>query len=602
MSSPNEKPPAILAIDPDPATPQLLAQAFNRSGTFLLRYTIDPKKTEAALRQLRPELLLVHADLQSPVMAEVFRAIAAQPMFATLPIVLLAKEMGDQAWASQFRSGVVHLLPEPFQTLRHVADVKELLRSLPTRTGMVQGRGRPGELGSLIAHVKRAQRSGALNMDPAHPEQGTAIFVRGGLLSASFRGQTGDDALWAMVGLSPETWSFSDLAGQAGDGAGIVIEVSGKDEPLGMSVDVDVERALTPAPAPPPAQVPVAPQPPADLDELGAILAPHPTPEPDASAPIQVLLVDDDPELCRMFSVILQRRGMRITTAADGVEGYERARSAPYDVLIADLSMPRMDGWGLLRQIRDDYRTRELPVAFLSCHDDYRESLKALNAGAQAYLSKSVKHDVLATQIRGLLHPRNHVRADIRVQKRMLLSIDAVGPQWLMQELARQGVTGQLDAKDNWATYQLSLRKGQVVSASAQAGPHRAEKEPAFIAFLASRSANGSVMFGDPGAPADAAPLGTMNLLIGRAVATLNERERKAREALLVNAKRIWVDQPLYQLYTQVGPQQWLRTAKLICEDGLPPAEVIARSDASPVDVEETLKDLLRRGVVALGA
>ena len=123
-------------------------------------------------------------------------------------------------------------------------------------------------------------------------------------------------------------------------------------------------------------------------------------------------------------------------------------------------------------------------------------------------------------------------------QKRLLLSIDAVGAQWLVRELARQGATGRLDAKDDWATYQLSLFEGQVVGATAQAGPHRAGGERAFIAFLASRSANGSVVFGDPGAPADASPLGTMDALIDRAVATLNEREQRAREALLVNAGR----------------------------------------------------------------
>ena len=597
MSSPTVKPPAILAIDPDPATQKLLPQSFNRGGAFLLRYISEARKTAGALRQLRPELMLVHADLQSPTMAEVFRAIAQNPMFAATPIVLLAKQTGDQAWASQFRSGVVHILGEPFQAERHVAEVQELLRSLPTRVGTVHGRGRAGELGSLISHLRRAQRSGGLSMDPARPEEGSAMFVRGALLSASYKGQTGDDALWAMVGASAETWSFSELAGQAGDGAGIVIEVSGKDEPL-VGMDVDVERPMTPA-GPMPA-VHAAPAP--EQDELAALLAPRPTPEPESTSPLSVLLVDDDPELCRMFTIILQRRGMKVTTAADGVEGFERARTMPFDVLVADLSMPRMDGWGLLRQVRDDYRTRELPVAFLSCHDDYRESLRALDAGAQAYLSKSVKHDVLATQIRGLLHLRNHVRADIRVQKRLLLSVDAVGAQWLVRELARQSATARLDAKDDWAQYQIAFRDGEVVGASAQAGQHDASGEPAFIAFLASRSANGSVVFGEPGVPAGTAALGTMHYLIDRAVMTLNEKERRAREALLLTARRITVDRPLYDLYAQVGPKQWLQTAKLICEDGMPPGEVIARSEASPVDVEETLKDLLRRGVVSLEA
>jgi hypothetical protein len=93
-----------------------------------------------------------------------------------------------------------------------------------------------------------------------------------------------------------------------------------------------------------------------------------------------------------------------------------------------------------------------------------------------------------------------------------------------------------------------------------------------------------------------------MDALIDRAVVTLNEKDRRAREGLLVKARTLVVDQALYSLYAQVGPRQWLETARLICEDHLSPAEVIARSNASPIDVEETLKDLIRRGVVTLEA
>ena len=82
----------------------------------------------------------------------------------------------------------------------------------------------------------------------------------------------------------------------------------------------------------------------------------------------------------------------------------------------------------------------------------------------------------------------------------------------------------------------------------------------------------------------------------------LNGNEQKLREGLLVNANQIAVNSDLYGVYTKVGPKQWLEVARLICEEKLAPREVIARSDASPIDVEETMKDLLRRGVVSLSA
>src|SRR5207253_16628 len=115
---------------------------------------------------------------------------------------------------------------------------------------------------------------------------------------------------------------------------------------------------------------------------------PHPTSAGPRDPPIKLLLVDDDESLCRMFSTLFTKHGFQVTTAFDGIEGYETALRGEFDTIIADLNMPRMDGWGMLRLLRDDYRTREMPIAFLSCHDDYREQLRAQNAGAQAYFAK----------------------------------------------------------------------------------------------------------------------------------------------------------------------------------------------------------------------
>jgi CheY-like chemotaxis protein len=604
VAAPNLRLPTILAVDPDPATQKALAQAFNRSGAFLLRYISDAKKTAGGLRQLRPDLLLVHAELSSLVMEDVFRAIASLPMFAALPVVLLCQEEMDRQLLAQFRTGIVHRLAEPFRPDVHVREVAELLRALPARAGVVQGRGRPGDMAALVEHVRRTRRSGALALDPARPPPGNAMFVRGGLRSAQVGTLAGDAALAAMIGLPPSHWTFTELAGQAGDGAGIIIELDAGDDVAG--IDLDVEASPPGAPAD---EGRLQPEGLLVAEEAPAVV-PAPVPAPASAAvparaaptgqPIKVLLVDDDPELCRMYSIILQKRGLEVATASDGVEGYEQARTSAFDVVVADLQMPRMDGWGLLRQLRDDYRTRELPLAFLSCHDDYRESLRALDAGAQAYISKSVKHDALAQQIHALLAPRRQVQVEIGRRDRLAFQLDLLGPQWLVRELGRQRATGRLEARDSWASYRLDFRDGEVVGAHAQAGPHAADGEPAFIALLGSRSASGTFEFDElPGNPAR---LGALDDLLARAVLTLNEKDRRAREAMLVKARKIQVDPALYALYTQVGPKPWLPTAKLICEDRLPPAEVIARSEASPLDVEETLKDLLRRGVVTLEA
>jgi hypothetical protein len=119
-----------------------------------------------------------------------------------------------------------------------------------------------------------------------------------------------------------------------------------------------------------------------------------------------------------------------------------------------------------------------------------------------------------------------------------------------------------------------------------------------FNAFIATRNATGRWT---PGALAIAPNLsGTTGELIDRACATMNENERVLRDQLMVSATRMDVNAELYAVYQQVGPKQWLEAARLICEERVAPRDVIARLDMSPLDIEETMRDLLRRGVVTL--
>jgi hypothetical protein len=254
----------------------------------------------------------------------------------------------------------------------------------------------------------------------------------------------------------------------------------------------------------------------------------------------------------------------------------------------------------MLRLLRDDFRTRELPIAFISAHDDYRESLRALDAGAQAYVSKGTRLEAIVAQARKLLEPRRLVQTQVDQGGSLSLQIHAVGPQWLLHRLAAHRSTGTLSARDGWASYSLHFSEGGCLHASAVAGKFTAEGERAFNAFVATRAAEGEFV------PASAPFDGPRNLFLGtdvlveRACSTLNENERRMRESLMVQATQIDVNEPLYEIYRQVGPTQWLECARLICEEKLAPREIIARLDLSPVDIEETMKDLLRRGVVSL--
>lgn len=575
--------PKLLAIDEDRAAQAQVAAAFNDAGVFY-RFISARAKVLGALKQIKPDALLVFAEIQSPLCEEILTSISTDVAHARLPVIVVCRDLGDSPFVAGLRTGVIGLIQAPFDAKQHLPEVRELLQELPTRRGVVSGFGGSTDLARLVEHLRRTRRSGQLTFDPRTPQEGRATFVTGKVESATYGTLDGIEALVAMVTRPQGQWHFAEVGGEIGEGNGVVIEVlqgTPDEEEVAVVLGVAEDEAPTlefevPHTSPPPS---VPPPPPVERPRL--------------------LLVDDDEALCRMFSTLFTKHGFHIATAADGIDGYAAAQGGSYDAVIADLNMPRMDGWGMLRQLRDDYRTRELPLAFLSCHDDYRESLRAHDAGAQAYFPKGGRLDGLVSQVRKLLAPRQALAQRIaQGGEDAEVPIGEVGPQWLVSTLAKSGFTGLVEAKDGWASYQLFFNQGAPRHASAQAGRHRAEGERAFNAFIASKGAVGKVCFGH--FPSPQSLFHSAEQLVARACATLTENERRVRETLLVTAGNLDVDQALYAIYREVGPRQWLEAARLVCEENVPPRELIARLDASPLEVEDMLKDLLRRGVVTL--
>lgn len=563
-------PAPLLVLAADDRTATELAEGLVRTG-LEARPIGSPEALVTAASTSGASLVLLTGPLDGPIVQRALSALSSDAATVSVPVVVATPGTPlDGKFVRAFRSGVVEQLGLPLDFELATRRLRALPGELRNRPGAIGGLADKRELTLFLSAVKSTQRSGALQVNPGAPGAGTALFVRGVLQSAEAATRTGQDALLHLLASPLSRWVFTDLSGGGGDGREVVIELAPAPGGEGEDLALDDEP----------------------LDVVEGTLVEEP-------APPHLLLVDDDPDLRRMFSLLLKKRGFEVTTAADGVEGADHARRGTFDVVVADLSMPRLDGWGLLRQLRDDFATREMPVAFLSCHDDYRDQLKALNSGAQAYLSKSVRQDALAQQVRELLQPRQRARQQLASGADEVIKLDEVGGQWLLRELHRMSRTGLLSAKDGWATYYLFFDEGNPVHAVAQAGVHQAEGERAFNAFVASRGAEAQFRDGER-APAKSLS-GGLATLLDAAVRLLNRNDRAAKEAMLVQAKRIEVDAELYALYRQVAGENATEAARLLCDERLTPGEVIARMDASPIEVEELVRDLVRRGVVTLG-
>lgn len=117
----------------------------------------------------------------------------------------------------------------------------------------------------------------------------------------------------------------------------------------------------------------------------------------------RVLVCDDDPLLVDLVSHRLSSRGYDVTVAADGAEALQLMADAPPDALVLDAMMPVLDGYELLRRVREDPRTAKLPVIMLSARRQEQDVLSALELGASDYIVKPFIPEELVVRLGRLL-------------------------------------------------------------------------------------------------------------------------------------------------------------------------------------------------------
>jgi CheY-like chemotaxis protein len=107
------------------------------------------------------------------------------------------------------------------------------------------------------------------------------------------------------------------------------------------------------------------------------------------TTPARILLAEDDRFLSKAAAVMLRRRGYTVVTASNGEEALQSVRSAPPDIVLLDLIMPKMQGFEVLRALKSDAATRAIPVVVMSNLSQPEDRDRTLAAGASEYLVKA---------------------------------------------------------------------------------------------------------------------------------------------------------------------------------------------------------------------
>jgi putative two-component system response regulator len=117
----------------------------------------------------------------------------------------------------------------------------------------------------------------------------------------------------------------------------------------------------------------------------------------------RILVVDDDERNLELMEAMLIPLGYRVELARDGREALVEARKSPPDLILLDVMMPGMDGYEVVRQLKRDKRTGNVPIVMVTALVEVEDKVKALEAGADDFLSKPVEEMELQARVKSLL-------------------------------------------------------------------------------------------------------------------------------------------------------------------------------------------------------
>ena len=120
--------------------------------------------------------------------------------------------------------------------------------------------------------------------------------------------------------------------------------------------------------------------------------------------PSTIMTVDDSPSMRMLLRAALTDLGYTVLEAEDGVQALERLDGVEPDLLITDINMPRLDGFGLIEKVREQDRHRNLPILVLTTESSDEKKQRARSAGATGWIVKPFHPDKLAAAIRRVLH------------------------------------------------------------------------------------------------------------------------------------------------------------------------------------------------------
>lgn len=203
----------------------------------------------------------------------------------------------------------------------------------------------------------------------------------------------------------------------------------------------------------------------------------------------KVVVVDDDPAVTWFLSGLLRNAGAFVYEAHDGRRAFEIACRAQPDLVISDVIMPELDGFGLCREIKRDIALRDTPVILLSWKEDMLQRVRELGAKADGYLKKESTAPAILRRVHEVLLPKLRIESRLRTGGEVRGRLDGITGRSLLQLVCTATPDSKLEVRDALHVFDVEVRGGSPQTASRTANDGTFIRgHAALIALLALQS------------------------------------------------------------------------------------------------------------------
>ncbi|MCB0218374.1 MAG: response regulator [Chrysiogenetes bacterium] len=180
-----------------------------------------------------------------------------------------------------------------------------------------------------------------------------------------------------------------------------------------------------------------------------------------------ILVVDDDQKSLQVLEISLKKAGFLVTTAQNGLDGLEKAKTSVPELIISDVKMPKLNGYQFCKRIKEDPKLEKVPFIFLTSQKSVDDKIKGLELGVDDYLTKPIYIKELLTRVRLLLQKREKESLEeVSAQRQFAGSLTDMGVVDLLQTLEIGRKTGVLYLTGPGASSGLIyFSEGQIIDA-----------------------------------------------------------------------------------------------------------------------------------------